>query len=273
MLLMKSVKTISKFFLLVSFALLMSACKADDIDAAKMKSSEKAFNERQSKELVAYMSLETMFPDANARSLAKAAGEGRVNQIDDLVSRGIDVNSRGTKDATPLFWAMKSDSVNGFKKLLELGADPNVIFGDGGTVIHWAVQLENSSFLKLALEHGGNPNLVAGQRKLTPLFKAIGSRDSDIPFVNMLLKYGADPNVKESRGNTPVIMAAGLGRYDIAYVLLNNGADYTLKNNYDENLLDRIASMRSAFVSGSAQEKSMKQVIGWLSERGVKVPE
>lgn len=268
---MKSIKY--KYILLISFALFMSGCKAEDIDFKSMESAEKSFNERQSKELVAYMSLETMFPDRQVRSLAEAAGEGKVNQIDELVNQGVDVNSRGTKNATPLFWAMRNDSVDGFQKLLELGADPNVVFTDGGTVIHWAVQLENSSYLRLALEHGGNPNLVSGQRRLTPLFKAIGSRDSDIPVINMLLKYGADPNVKESRGNTPVIMAAGLGRYDIAYVLLNNGADYSLKNNYGENLLDRIDSMRSAFVSGSAQEKSMGQVVDWLSERGVNVPE
>lgn len=266
---MKSVSMLNRHFLLTGFALLLiSGCKANSIDFAKMESSEKAFNERQRKELVAYMSLETMFPDRRVRELADAAAKGKNEKLDELIAEGVDVNSRGTKDATPLFWAMKNDSIDGFKKLLELGADPNFIFGDGGTVIHWAVRLENSDFLRFALDYGGNPNLVAGQRRLTPLFKARGG-DS----INMLLKYGADPNVQESRGNTPVIMAAGLGRYDIAYVLLNNGADYSLKNDFGENLLDRIASMRNVFVSGSAQEKSLKQVINWLSERGVKVPE
>ncbi len=269
---MKSIKY--KYILVIGFVLFVSGCKAEDVDSKSMKSAEKSFNERQSKELVAYMSLGTMFPDRRVRSLAEAAGKGKVKQIDDLVNQGVEVSSRGTKGATPLFWAMRNNSVDGFQKLLELGADPNVVFADGGTVIHWAVQLENSSFLRLALEYGGNPNLVAGHHGETPLFKTIGSSgDSDISVLTMLLKYGADPNVKEAKGNTPAMIAAGVGRFDIVYVLLDSNADYNLKNDKGYSLLDRIASKRNVFVPGSEQEKSLLQVIGWLSERGVNVPE
>ena len=261
-----------QYFLLIGAVLFAIGCRTNDIDFTGMNARERTFNERQSKELVAYMSLETMFPDTQVRALAKAAGKGRVNQIDDLVNQGVSVNSRGAKNATPLFWAMRNGSVVGFQKLLELGADPNVVFDDGGSVIHWAVQHEDSSFLRLALEHDGNPNLVAGEK--TPLFDTIGFKgDSDILVLKILLTYGADPNMKEARGNTPAMIAAGVGRFDIVYVLLNSNADYNLKNDAGYSLLDRVAAKRNAFIPGSEQEKSLEQVIDWLSRKGVTIPD
>lgn len=250
---------------LLSLTLFMSGCSTD-----AMKSPEESFSARQRAELVAYMSLNTLFPDRRVRALAKAAGEGDVEKVAEIVDQGIDPNSQGTKDATPLFWAMRNDSIVGFKKLLELGADPNVIFQDGGSVLHWAAQLENSEFLRLALQHGGNPNLSAGERRQAPIFKAISS--SDTSAVTVLLDHGADPNVKDARGNTPAMIAAGVGRFDTVYTLLNRGADYSLRNDKGYNLLDRISSKRSVFVPGSAEEESLERIIGWLSERGVTVP-
>ena len=259
---------------LISLAFCASGCNAEDIKPEDMKLSEESFGERQRTELVAYMSLDTLFPDRRIRALAEAAAKGDVEKLEALADQGIDVNSRGTKDATPLFWAMRSDSIDGFKKLLELGADPNVILQDGGTVIHWAAQLENSEFLRSALQHGGDPNLIAGEGRQAPIFKAVGSSgDSDQSAVTVLLEHGADPNVKDARGNTPAMIAAGVGRFDIVYALLNRGADHSLRNEKGYNLLDRISAKRNVFVPGSAEEESLERVIAWLSERGVTVPE
>jgi ankyrin repeat protein len=264
-----------EYVLLISFALFISGCKAEGIDFKSMKSAEESFNERQSKELVAYMSLATMFPDRQVRSLAKAAEDGNIQKIDAIVAEGVNANSQGTKNATPLFWAMRSNNIEGFKRLLELGADPNVVFGDGGTVMHWATQLEDSTFLKIALEHDGDPNLVAGQSKETPLFKTIGmsNGDGDMSALALLLRFGANTNVRTAKGDTPAMVAASLGRFDIVYELLNSGADYSLKNNRGYSLLDRMSSKRNMFVAGSVQEKVLEKVIAWLSERGVTVPE
>ena len=111
-----------------------------DIDWKGLEESEKEWNERAKTEFIAFMSLETMFPDESVRALAKAAAKGRVGTVEELVDLGVDVNASGTKGATPLFWAMSN--YNGFKKLLELGADPNVIFGNGGSIMHIAVWIE-----------------------------------------------------------------------------------------------------------------------------------
>jgi ankyrin repeat protein len=264
----------------MSFALGLSNCKAEEIDFDAMKKSEEAFNKRQQQELPILMSLETMFPDRQVRALAEAAGKGKIQVIEELVAKGVDVNARGKKNATPLFWALRNSNLKGFTKLLELGADPNVVFGDG-SVMHWATQHEDIAFLKATLRHGGNPNLLAGQFSETPLFETIVLVGKDRrEAMRLLLASGADINARTTAefskmaigGQTPVMKAAGLGRFDIVYELLEAGADYKIKNDSGHDLAVRVGQKRGAFISGSPQEKDLQKVIAWLSERGVEIP-
>jgi uncharacterized protein len=268
------------YCLIMSFALGLSGCNAGDIDFDAMKKSEEAFNKRQQQELVILMPLETMFPDPQVRALAEAAGKGKIKVIEELVDKGVDVNAQGKKNATPLFWALRNSNLKGFTKLLELGADPNVVFGDS-SVMHWAAMHEDITFLKAALQHDGNPNLVAGQFSETPLFETIGlARNDRKENRQLLLASGADINARTSGqifgkpigGKTPVMAAADLGRFDIVYELLLQGADYGVKDIHGNVLADRVAQDVGAFVSGSPQEKDLQKVIAWLSERGVVIP-
>lgn len=269
------------YCLIMSFGLCLSGCKAEEIDFDTMKKSEEAFNKRQQQELVILMPLETMFPDRQVRALAEAAGKGKIKLVDELVKKGIDVNARGKKDATPLFWALRNSNIYGFKKLLAAGAEPNILFASG-SIMHWAAKHENIAFLKAALQYGGNPNLIAGQFGETPLFETISLvRNDRKENRRLLLESGADINartVDESSylsigGQTPVMKAAGLGRFDIVYELLEAGADYKIKNDSGHDLVSKVAQDVGAFVSGSPQEKDLQKVITWLSERGVNISE
>ncbi len=233
--------------------------------------SEKMFETPVTREaaIVAYLPLEELYPDEPLRALAKAAAAGDVRSIDALVERGVDVNAEGTSGATVLFWAMRSGNPTGFRRLLALGADPNVVFVDGGSVLHWAAQLDNESYLRSALEAGGNPNLVGGPGQQTPIFKTIGSAGaSDASMLELLLAYGADPNAVGSRGNTPAMIAAGVGRFDLVYTLLENGADFSIKNLKGRSLIDRVSAKQDSFAPGSRQAASFALVRNWLCERG-----
>jgi hypothetical protein len=281
MLIMQSIKNKNINILLMIFVLCTSYCKAEEIDFKNMESSGKQFNERQSKDLVIYMSLETMFSGQHVRALAAAAGEGRVKKVADLVAQGVDINSRGTKNSTPLFWALRNLNFDGFKKLLDLGADPNIIFADG-SVMHWAAKFEDTKFLREALIHGGNPNLVAGKTNETPLFETIGVQGSgNKKAMIMLLDAGSNINAvtggekiygMSMGGKTPIMVAANVIRFDIVYELLSRGADYSLKDDTGRDLRDRIIAMNGRFNAGSEQGMYLEQVISLLSERGVKFP-
>ncbi|PUB82724.1 MAG: hypothetical protein DBP02_13740 [gamma proteobacterium symbiont of Ctena orbiculata] len=247
------------------FCLLVTGCSS--FGYQRMESAESRFNKSQSKMLCAYMSIDTMFPNEKLKSLAIAAGKGRLHRIDELVAAGIDPSSKGTRNCSILFWAMRDK--DGFEKLLNLGADPNILFDDGGTVMHWAVRHEDSEFLTLLLKNGGNPNLRAGQLEETPLFLAVSPRNKD--KLRYLIEAGADLDTKNSNGDTALIVAAGRGQYDVAMKLLDAGADYTLQNNRGRTLADTI-SWRSATMDPRNELTTwMHKVVNWLQDRGVSV--
>lgn len=217
------------------------------------------------------MTLEDMFPDESVRALAKAAGEGDLPEINRLVESGVDVNARGTKNATPLFWSMRN--LEGFKTLLNSGADPNVVFDDGGSVMHWSARHKNPAHLKLALRNGGNPDLVAGLFRETPIFETIGifGEIGKNPALTALLDAGANINFKSSTGSTPAVDAASIGRFDLVYELLVRGVDYTLSDNRGRDLAYYVRSRRTMLDPNHELYIWLEKVSAWLRGKGVGV--
>ena len=234
----------------------------------KMDTAEKNFNEAQSRELVAFMSLETMFPDSQVRAFAKAAGDGNIKKIEQLVKGGVSINARGTQGATPLFWAMRD--IDGFNKILEFGGDPNVVYADGNSVMLAAVALKDRRILKAALEHGGNPNLVAGDSTgRTPIFDAM---NEGVDVVDLLLKHGANINAKDSFESTPVLTAAKLLNFEMVHHLLEQGADYNLRDKNGYDLAKQVATTVGKIRPGTKWAKWQEKVIEWLRVKGVEIP-
>lgn len=270
-----------KYVLFMVLAICLSSCKAEPTDVIDMESSERQFNERMRQELVISMSLENLFSDRGVRALAKAAGQGKIDEIEELVAQGVEVNSQGTKGVTPLFWALRKSSLEGFEKLLDLGANPNITFADS-SVMHWAARHDDIRFLQKALKYGGNANLMAGEPSETPLFVTIGVKGAgNEEAMYVLLDAGADINAETGGeevygmsmgGITPVLAAADVVRYDIVYELLQRGADYQVKDDSGQGLTDRIESVHGRFPSGSDSASDLANVIDWLLSHGVEVP-
>jgi len=234
-----------------------------------MADAEKKFKEDLSKRAVAFMSLETMFPDEKVRALAKAAGKGKIQTIEKLAREGVDVNSRGAQGATPLFWAMRN--YKGFAKLLSLGADPNIIYDDGNSVMFGAIILANDRrVLKAALEHGGNPNLTSGEgvNKSTPMGYALSQ---EVGAVKLLLSYGADINERDFFDSTPVLSVAETGYFEMVYFLLEAGADYRLKDKLGRDVATKVAASIGKIRPGTKWAMWQTKVIEWLKAHDVDI--
>ena len=64
------------------------------------------------------------------------------------------------------------------------------------------------------------------------------SNPPDDEKVKELIEKGADINTREENGYTPVMLALGMGHWDLVEYLVKKGADLNLKNNNGENIID-----------------------------------
>lgn len=215
------------------------------------------------------MDIETMFPSLKLRELAKAAGKGNISRINELIDEGVDVNSRGTENATALFWSMKNEK--GFNHLLARGADPNVVFGDGGSVMHWVARKRDCGMLMSALQHAGNPNLKAGMFGGSPAFETITAGKNDgVPLcLKVLLSNNSDIEFRDDNDKTLVLLATDLARFDIALYLLDKGADPRVEDVKGRGMRSILNSYKGAFKKGSVTETNWIKLKDKLDEIGV----
>lgn len=248
--------------------LFASGCNSQGDIFEELDSSEHEWSKRMSSGMLLNMTVDSLYPDRNVRALAEAAGSGNIATIDELLDSGIDVNARGAKNVTALFWAMKN--IDGFTRLLERGADPNIVFDGGSSVMYWSVQLSDARFLERLLAAGGNPNIPYGQFDTPLIFEAVAPETkSKLPI---LLSAGADMNARRSNGNSLLMAATSLGQFDVVYDLLTRGADYTLKNRNGKTLVDYLAFIRSTLDPTADSIEWMNRTIEFLESRGTLVP-
>jgi len=126
----------------------------------------------------------------------------------------------------------------GFTRLLEHGADPNITYDERYSVMWYLAGSDLSEFLELALEYGGDANWLGGNS--TIISPAITF--DRVENAKILIEAGADVNFQNRvSGGTPLHAAGGTRHYQIAYLLLEAGADPRINDSNGQNaLLGRI---------------------------------
>ena len=86
--------------------------------------------------------------------------------------------------------------------------------------------------IKRYLEEGADIDELSEQTHLSPL--AWATMMGETKAVKLLIQLGADVNVRQEDGGTPLHIAFFLGRAEISEILLKEGADVNVKNNRGE---------------------------------------
>lgn len=138
------------------------------------------------------------------------------------------------RDRRPrIYFAAESGDTNALAHYLASGSNINdgvvcYIYGHRtAPLLHIAVESGQVGAVSFLLDHGANPNLRDSSGD-TCLYRAIGVGESgaDLQVVQLLLKAGADPNLRSGQfGWTPLMHATVLSCTNMARTLVAAGAD------------------------------------------------
>jgi ankyrin repeat protein len=221
--------------------------------------------------------------------LLYAAREGCVPCVAELLKGKADINMPDPDGVTPLIMALMNIHWDTGRFLIEQGADVNLWDFYGQTPLYAAVDMNTLpkgrrvelpsedettglQVIEMLLARGANPNAQTKLRiphrqvpydrytepmlniGVTPLIRA--AKAGDIPVVKLLLAYGADPNLPNINGDTPLMAAVGKGwinsptrgafyteeeALEVYALLREKGANVNARTNFNETALHSAA--------------------------------
>jgi len=167
-------------------------------------------------------------------------------------AKGIFAN--GNFQPTPLLLAISENQLPMAQLLLKYKADPNDTQTDGRPLLFSAV--DKTDILRALLEAGAKADVrdtIGNSAARTPLDVAV--RLNNAAAVEVLLKHGADPNVRDADGDTALHSAVyRLADRKIFELLLNYKADPNVRINEGPTPLDYLKQNNNKAAAGEIAE-------------------
>lgn len=132
-----------------------------------------------------------------------------------LIGKDSDVNARDEFGCTPLHDAVRMKKVNVVGELIKHGADINAQDNNGNTP------------LSTAIRRGG---------------------DGTCEMIDILLKHNADINKPSNTGQTPIFVAASQGYIGTVKILIESGADINIKDAHGETPLTIVQAKQKEYI-------------------------
>lgn len=168
-------------------------------------------------------------------------------EVEALLKRGADPDSRNGLEFTPLYIAAASHQPAVVRALLKAGADPNAD-SPYGTPLCFASASANLDGANVLLARGVDVNAVRTDR-ITPLMLAA---NTGLPnLVDLLIKHKAAVNAKDNDGATALLFAARQGNTPVSRILLDAGAQINALDSH------RQSPLMAASVNGRLAEVKM----------------
>ena len=163
----------------------------------------------------------------NPLHFSSQRGQFKVAQV--LLTHHADAGARDEIDWTPLHFASHTGHSKVVRLLLEHGADVDSESHFGETPLFFLSESNgNLEIAQVLLDYGADPNILSksGQNSL---YRALLTGYQG--HIQLLLKYGADPNVRDDAGRTLLHVSSRKGDSKVVQALLELGVDVNSRNN------------------------------------------
>ena len=167
--------------------------------------------------------------------LLQATKQGNLKKLNELLSKGADINAKDGNGNSVLLYAIKHNKVEAVNFLLSKGANLEAKDKSTRTPLMFAIIEENAEMVKFLLSKGAKLE-AKDDTGWTPLIIAVGKQNRGI--VEFLVSKGADVNAKTTSGITPLHVAAHKNNQELVKFLRSKGADVHAKNATDKTPLN-----------------------------------
>ena len=197
------------------------------------------------------------FRKTHGLPLLIAVDEGDLETVKARVKKGANLYQRARKGETALMIAARRGHIDVAKFLVKKGLPVDASTPDGLTALMFAAIYRQPQMVRFLLENGAEVN-AKGALDYTALLVALGRRPdkqtiSDknlVPTLSTLLDHGADVNVRDGAGLTPLWLALKTGNEAVVQLILNHGADVNMASGPSgfSPLMEAVAMGQSSIV-------------------------
>jgi len=169
--------------------------------------------------------------------LISAADRGHARLVKLLLDKGADVNLVAYRNESCLLRAAFRGHINVVRELVSAGADVNLQCNDGISPLHAAVKKGFIKVAKMLLENNNQHETdvnTADVRGDTPLHTAV---HHGLDIVQLLVQHGAKMNVQNNWRETPLHKAVKRQQSDVIMFLLSQDAEVRIRDKYGVTLL------------------------------------
>lgn len=138
-------------------------------------------------------------------------------------NRTVDVNVQNTGDTTLRLAILRFRTTEAMQSLLDNGTLMEIRGRKGYTSLQYAISLDLEEKAKLPLDNGANPN-VQDDHGRTPLQQAVASGKITLGFVKGLVQAGARVDQQDRYERTAMHEAVKCNKKDVIEYLLKSGA-------------------------------------------------